>query len=342
MSTPDRPHGSGKCSKCGHTWALRKPWLEIEEPKCSRCGSTDVEELQAEVSPAVEAEAEEEEEEKILPPEIAQLASVKAQLREKLPDVYGIKGGKKLESVFETLTPQLVQDQNQLHMHILRLLPKANSYHLYSILNQIYGGLQPYPPYPPVGQPFQSPPHNPWGTPSYPYGYPPQPPKFGQPDTSQVKFLQDQFKEKEKQLEAKDKLLTEERDKRDAMLAEERDKRIAAQLALRDYRLDQIERGVRNPTGKTSADLMDKGIDKVHETAKEGVQVLKALAFNQQSFNPDVSTTPAEQDARGQEILAALDKTEELIDAENAFIHAANKVAHAKRAKAEAEGGAPP
>jgi len=76
-------------------------------------------------------------------------------------------------------------------------------------------------------------------------------------------------------------------------------------------------------TGRTTIDLFADGIEKFDNRA---AQLLQRIPGQSSEFKPQVTRTPNERKEKAQEIMSGLDKTEEIIGAENALIEAASKV----------------
>lgn len=76
-------------------------------------------------------------------------------------------------------------------------------------------------------------------------------------------------------------------------------------------------------TGRTTLDILSEGMDKVDNRA---AQLLQRMPGPSSEFSPQVSRTPNEREKKAQQIMSGLDKTEEILESENALIEAASKV----------------
>lgn len=126
------------CSKCG------SELTSFETPtgtryRCAQCGGF--------VKPAekVKATAEQEEEEveaPLKPPDVEATDFVVAQLKAKLPNIYGIT--KKALAIAQSVegNPQIALNPNTLFFHIKQLAPRANDYQLYLLLSGIFQKMQ--------------------------------------------------------------------------------------------------------------------------------------------------------------------------------------------------------
>jgi len=76
-------------------------------------------------------------------------------------------------------------------------------------------------------------------------------------------------------------------------------------------------------TGMSTIDLLNQGISRMDKRAK---QLLDRMPPGEEGFEPEIERTPAERRRKAKQIEKQMDKSEELIEAENLLIEAASKV----------------
>jgi len=124
--------------------------------------------------------------------------------------------------------------------------------------------------------------------------------------------------EREKRHEAQQKRLDDQIQR----LSDEIQKQPPFLEQLKYFKQAGLDLGMKT-TGRTTLDLFADGIEKFDNRA---AQLLQRIPGQSSEFKPQVTRTPGERKEKAQEIMSGLDKTEEILEVENALIEAASKV----------------
>jgi len=239
-------------------------------------------------------QAEEEEGVGVPPPQITWLEEVKNTLQRELAKVYGL-GKTAISAILDSLDEATASDPQSLFSHIILMSgnPRINYYHVWRIVSSLFNT---GPMLPPMYMPY-----------AHGYGNMPYMPLQTHRDNlssyliARIERLEDELKE-------------------------EREKRIQSQFDFLNYKIELLS---HPKPSKSTVELLDKAIDKVDARAQR-IEELLARGPPSTQFNPQITRTPEERMQKAKEIMAQLQKTEEIIEAENQLLEAVRKLREAE------------
>jgi len=383
------------CENCGSRVE------EVETPtgvryKCSSCGGIFVSAIPEGEAPPKEA---------LKPPEIEMTEHVVEALRSRLHTVYGISKTK-AAAIIDTVkdSPSIALNPMALFVHIKQLERRANDYHLWTVLNQIFEGLRAegwtgttLPSFPAFQQTLaeQYPTLFGYMVPAWqyqpPYTHPsrrpPTPMKVvveGQEITTDLpgymawkrwmreeeesKRAREEHELRMKKLEAEIKKIEKEaaaaaKPPEELVEVEVEGQKVkvpphlAVMLALRPRRGEEVEKlekevsslreqlrdrqieGLRAEisdlrsriesaprTGRTAIDVMETGLDKIHEAVKDLGARAERILTGGVEFRPSVRRGPVEREELAKKIEKRMEKAAEILEAEERLLRAASKL----------------